>query len=314
MATRKKTPVPGEDLPVIDEGEPDTDAGLVDAAREIFDEDLVTGKEPVFTGEVKRPIIAKLAKIMANLPTIEPKGYNKHFGYPFIKDTQISGALRPRMAQEGLMLIPDVVSEEQIEIPTKNGKSYLTKLKVNFTLIDAESGDSISGHGIGYGDDAGDKGANKALTAAEKYWLMKTFQIGGEDLEDDEQADKRAMMRQAGRDEEPEGTPAVSASNVQGIAKGGRSEKITNAQMKAIGSLYAQLREQHGWTADHMIQFIDDQMGDPLEVGEDADAADVINNYLKQLSGEDAGALITKLADAKDGKFDGATDGAGYGD
>ncbi len=282
-----------------DEDARDKTRDLIGEARSVFGEDMVTGQEPVFTGEVKRPVIAKLAKIAANLPTIAPQGRNSHFGYGFIKDIQISGALRPRMSAEGLFLTADVVEESQVEIPTKSGRSYLTKLKVLFTITDAESGDEISGHGFGYGDDAGDKGANKAFTAAEKYWLMKIFQIGGEDLEDDDRADKRASERESGQTLQ-QTAPVVSSSNQgEGVEKGGRQGKISKAQQSAIGSLYTQLRENKGWTAEKVIDLVG-QVLDPIELAEDANAPEVLNNYIKQLSGDDAGTLITALADAKD--------------
>ncbi|HET9614398.1 MAG TPA: ERF family protein, partial [Candidatus Limnocylindrales bacterium] len=144
-----------------------------EAARRIFDSDLT-----------KRPVIAKLARIMADLPELKPEGRNEHFKYSFIKDTQISGAVRPRMAREHLMVIPEVLEESWVETKTRNGgTSWVTKLKVQFTIIDADSGDYVIGVGFGYGDDSGDKGANKAFTAAMKYFLIKLFQIGGEDLE-----------------------------------------------------------------------------------------------------------------------------------
>lgn len=266
----------------------DVAAGSVDDTGETSTADPTTAK---------RPVIAKLAQIMASLPTLLPEGRNAHFGYNFIKDTQVSGVIRPRMARLGLMLIPDVLSEEWVETKTsRGGTSYVTKLHVQFTIIDAESGDMIIGSAYGYGDDAGDKGANKALTAAEKYFLLKLFQIGGEDLEDDARADQRAADRESG----PAPVVVTNGNTAGNVARGGVQDRISATQQRAIGAMYAELREKRGWTAETFITFIDETLGDALDVPDGKAASDILNAYIKSMSGEDAGKMITAMADAKD--------------
>lgn len=241
-----------------------------------------------------RPVIVKLARIMAELPELKPEGENKHFNYRFIKDTQISGALRSRLARERIMIISDVVEESSIEIPTKSGKSNLTKLKVLFTAIDGDSGDSVSGHGFGYGDDAGDKGANKAFTAAMKYWLIKLFQIGGEDAEADAQADIRAAERQAGG-AESRGVQITPAS-ITGVARGGQQDKVTAAQARQLMVLYQDLE----LTPESFAMRIDQYLGDALTLDPEGDVSAQLNRYVKGLSSDDAGKLISSLVDEKD--------------
>jgi hypothetical protein len=269
--------VPGVDIP--------SDAENLRAAAAAFEDDAS-----------KRAVIVKLARIMASLPELKPEGKNDHFKYTFIKDTQISGALRPRMAAERLMLIPEVLEEEMLEVPTKNGRSFLTKLKVRFTIIDGDSGDSVSGVGIGYGDDSGDKGANKALTAATKYWLIKLFQIGGEDLESDGRADERAAAREAGSAADK--GVEVKGGQISGVARGGRSDKITKAQMTQLFALYKDLElEPAGF-----ILRIDQILGDNLAIDEEGDVTQQLNQYVKNLSADDAGKLISGMIDEKDSR------------
>lgn len=265
---------------------------LQQAAERIYADDLV-----------KRPVIVKLARIMGKLGTIEPQGRNAHFGYNFIKDTQVSGAIRPRMAEERLMVIPNVLEETWVETKTAKGAtSWVTKLKVEFTVIDGDSGDSVTGTGYGYGDDSGDKGANKALTAAMKYWLIKLFQIGGEDAESDDRADKRAAARQ-------EGGPAVTIekNEITGIARGGRSDRMTNTQKKQIFALYKDL----DLTAESFTDRIDTILGDKLALPEDGDATAALNKYLDSLGADDAGKLIVALIDEKDAREVGPSDAPG---
>jgi hypothetical protein len=260
---------------------------VAEAIHQVFDEEAV-----------QRPVIAALARIMAQLPVLQPEGRNAHFGYGFIKDTQVSGALRPRMAKEGLMVIPNVLEESWVETKTgKGGISYVTKLKVEFTVIHAASGDSIWGVGFGYGDDSGDKGANKAMTAAMKYWLLKLFQIGGEDLEDDQRADLRAANREAGSTSDV--GVKIEDANIEGIQRGGRSDKMTMTQKKQIFALYKDLE----LTAEGFADRIDTVLGDKLVLPEGADEVEtnkVMNAYINGLNAEDAGQLISGLVDEKD--------------
>lgn len=266
-------------------------------ATQVFGDDLA-----------KRPVIAKLARIMLNLPELKPLGKNEHFKYSFIKDTQISGAIRPRMAKENLMVIPEVLDEEWVETKTaRGGISWVTKLKVRFTVIDADSGDSISGTGFGYGDDSGDKGANKAFTAAMKYWLIKLFQIGGEDdLENDTRTDERSAERQSGQAAAGPTNVTITGQNIEGVARGGQQDRISSAQLRAIGKLYT----ENQLTSEKFIEIIAFTLDDTVDVPEEAVPADVLNAYMKVLSGDKAGKLINALMEMKDDPSDG---GGGYG-
>jgi hypothetical protein len=254
----------------------------------------------------KRPVIVKLARIMAGLPDLAPEGKNPHFGYDFIKDTQVSGTLRGRLAKERLMIIPEVLSEEMREMPTRRGMSYLTKLKIRFTVIDGDSGDSVSGTGVGYGDDAGDKGANKAFTSALKYWLLKLFQIGGEDSENDQRADERASGRVAGPTE-----VKVEGAKIEGVARGGKSDKITEAQRTQMMTLYRELE----LTPRTFAGLIDIHLGEGLEIDESHDVNEQLRRYVANMTADDAGKLISGMADEKDtrGQQEAAAEGGGYG-
>lgn len=282
MPTRSKTAEkPPEDVEAADGHLLDT----ITEANRIFGED-----------QVVRPVIVKLARIMEGLPELKPEGRNSHFGYGFIKDTQVSGTLRGRLAKERLMIIPDVVDESWVETPTQRGKSYVTKMKIHFTVIDGDSGDEVSGHGFGYGDDAGDKGANKAFTAALKYWLMKLFQIGGEDSEDDKSADERAAQRQAGTSQEQKDVK-VEGATITGVQRGGRSDMATATQLRQVAALVKEL----DWTPEAFVGFAGQALDTTVQIPEEGDPGPAIKLWLQSLSADNAGKLITALVDAKDG-------------
>lgn len=295
MATRPKAPPKAPDIDI------DTPEERAEPVALATQEDQEAAAAFLVDDAAVQPVIVKLARIMGSLPQLQAEGRNQHFGYSFIKDTQISGALRPRFAKERLMVIPDVLKEEWFETRTsKGGISYVTKLSVQFTIIDGDSGTQISGVGIGYGDDSGDKGANKALTAAMKYWLMKLFQIGGEDNEADASADKRAAERQEGPSQ-----VKIEGKKIEGVERGGQSVRITQAQMKQLFSLYKDL----ALTPDAFALRIDQYLGDQLAIDDAADVTAQLNAYIKTLTADDAGKLITAMIDEKDAKRDAAADG-----
>ena len=284
MPTRAKpTPIENTVSPKREEEPTPTEL-----AQQVFGDDIV-----------KRPVIVKLARIMADLPKLEPEGRNQHFGYNFIKDTQVSGALRSRLAAVHLMIIPDVVEESWVEVKTaRGGTSYVTKMKIYFTVIDGDTGDSVGGHGYGYGDDSGDKGANKAFTAALKYWLLKLFQIGGEDAESDSQADLRAADRQAGS--AAEGGVTVQGAKIEGVARGGHSDTITRAQATQLLSLYRDLE----LTPDGLVLRVESILGIVWVLGEDGDPTVQLNQLVRGLTSDQAGQLISGMVDEKDARGD----------
>jgi len=98
--------------------------------------------------------------------------------YNFVSSSQTLGAVRKKMDDAGLLLIPRVVSHEVIESRTKSGAaSFFTTLAMEYTWLDVESGETLACSWCGQGVDSGEKGIGKALTYAEKYFFLKFFNI-----------------------------------------------------------------------------------------------------------------------------------------
>lgn len=256
---------------------------ILDQAKAILDVDVVFNE---------MSLAAKLAWVMQHMPELKPEGRNSFHKYDFIKDVQVSGAVRSLFSRCGIAVIVRQIRDHQIleRKTSKDGTSYLTQLIVGYRLINAhDPADFLDGEGIGYGDDAGDKGANKAMTSAMKYWLMKTLQIGGEDLEDDASTDARAAERsEAPRRDKP---VKVEDSAIEGIQRGGRSDAITEAQIREVGGLM----RTNGMNAVDGIEFLARIHG--LEPGEidPAVAGAKLREMLTSMTAEAAGELIQRL-------------------
>src|SRR5699024_2174737 len=124
----------------------------------------------------EKKLISKLAKVMEQVKYIEKRGYNKFHKYKYATESDVSEKVRDVLSTEGVVMMPDVIEHSTREHTNRNGGTeYIATVKVKFTFIDGETGEELSIHSVGEGQDAGDKAVYKALTGATKYALMKAF-------------------------------------------------------------------------------------------------------------------------------------------
>lgn len=126
--------------------------------------------------------------------------------YKYVGSSQVLAAVRDKLDELGLLLIPSVtdtnVIPETVEYLDKDGKpkkttTYFTELTMNMTWVNAESPEeTISAPWYAQGVDiAGEKGVGKALTYAEKYFMMRQFNIPS-DKDDPDAFQQRNDQRQ----------------------------------------------------------------------------------------------------------------------
>lgn len=142
---------------------------------------------PDAPGPVPPALAKKLAAILADLERLPKRGYNAHHQYAYVTESDVADAIRPLLAQHGVACLSTVESLTQQE--------STTTVWVRFTLVDAETGAAWSARYPGQGQDRGDKGIPKALTAATKYFLLKTFVLSAGDDPEAEDADAAPPAR-----------------------------------------------------------------------------------------------------------------------
>ncbi|WP_196589981.1 ERF family protein, partial [Pectinatus frisingensis] len=101
------------------------------------------------------------------------------------------------MVKQGICstAVPEIISINEITT-AKGNIERLATVKVNITLIDRDSDESITITGLGSGQDAGDKAVMKAQTAAIKYAYMLSFAIAtGDDPEADSKTDENTTVQ-----------------------------------------------------------------------------------------------------------------------
>lgn len=114
--------------------------------------------------------------------------------YQYVSGDKILGIVRPAMDKLGLILIPEVIDSnfQREDYTTKNGQKseMFCSIKMRFTWVDADTGETLHCDWASSGMNAWDKGLGSALTYGERYFLLKFFHIATD--KDDVDAPKSA--------------------------------------------------------------------------------------------------------------------------
>lgn len=137
------------------------------------------------SGNAPLRLVAKLAEVMAAVRSVPKRGRNEFHKYDYAMEADIVAAIRQELAARKVMLLPSCIGSQRIPIGDKG--QALTEIEMTFTFYDGESDEALTCTWRGAGADKEDKGLYKAMTGAEKYFLLKTFLIPtGDDPELDE--------------------------------------------------------------------------------------------------------------------------------
>lgn len=106
--------------------------------------------------------------------------------YQYVSGDKVLGIVRPTMDNLGLLLVPEVVeatfTRQDYNLYDKNGNAkpkseIFCALKLKFTWVDSETGESLVCLWASSGQNNWDKGLGSALTYGERYFLLKFFHI-----------------------------------------------------------------------------------------------------------------------------------------
>lgn len=151
-------------------------------------------------------IFSKLIEVRKSVPYL--KKDNAGYQFRFVSSSQTLGALRESMDVNRLLLIPRILRHEIRDHTTQKGNhEYFTILDMEFTWVNAENPDeTITCPWQGCGLDDGEKGTGKAVTYAEKYFLLKFFNIATDKDDPDsfqKESSKTDMRKTTTRGQEP---------------------------------------------------------------------------------------------------------------
>lgn len=126
----------------------------------------------------RESLVARIAAAMAEAGAVTKSEVNRDQGYKFASAEAILAAVRGPLFSRGVILIPTVVSRQDVEITSRSGtKGSLVRLEVAFRFTDGSEDLVSCWHGEG--QDYGDKAIGKAYTNAVKTyvrtaWLLPT--------------------------------------------------------------------------------------------------------------------------------------------
>ena len=185
-----------------------------------------------------RKLVKKLAEVMGEVKYIQKRGHNKFHNYKYATESDVAEKVREALAERSVIMIPNVVSQSHREHINAKGKTeYIATVTMEFRLIDGETGEEITFHSAGEGQDAGDKAVYKAITGAQKYALMKAFMIP---TGDDPEADAGTDERNAGGGDTASNRAPITPEQVGEIKT--KAMKFAEARDKAPDDVYKALR------------------------------------------------------------------------
>lgn len=180
MATQEK------DIAVVDGERVDLETG------EILEGGVPEGPVP--------GVYAKIAEVMGQVDRIPKTGRNEFHNYSYVEEAEIVERIRPLMAKAGLVCIPSQGERTAVEVETKSGSTFITCIRHTFRIVDTEDASEVRIYVWGEGQDTMDKGSYKAFTGAQKYCLLKLFQIStGDDPERDGSQGRQARRGGGGK-------------------------------------------------------------------------------------------------------------------
>lgn len=130
----------------------------------------------------------KLVACMQEIEHVDKRGDNRAQGYKYVKAEDVINAARAVMAKNGIAFAATEIGvEDREDYETKSGATMsVVRVRMLFKFLDCDSEEQIEVCGTGEGQDTGDKGINKAKTAALKYVLTQNLLMStGDDPEDE---------------------------------------------------------------------------------------------------------------------------------
>lgn len=157
-----------------------------------------------------------LRKELKERGVLKKGGKNDFDHYTYFSEAQYKELFTELFSKYGLELNFNEISYEMFEGTEKQSNGRLTK--VEFELIDIESGFSESTVITGEGIDKGDKAGYKAYTGALKYYLADKFMVAtGDDAEKDSPSEKMNDVK----------TRKASPKQVEVLAKVYQGDNLT---------------------------------------------------------------------------------------
>jgi len=146
-------------------------------------------------------IAAKLVAAMGEIDAVTKEGKNEMQKYRYVRAADVANEVRKVLVKNRIAFTYNTGKHEhwtvdRIDRQTGQvtGQMNYSLLEVLFSFIDADTGDRLDLHGIGCGQDTGEKAVYKAMTGALKYALRMNFIIPDESDPENDKAEVLAEV------------------------------------------------------------------------------------------------------------------------
>lgn len=212
--------------------------------------------------EPVKKIHAAICRIMVKMDPVAKSGVNTKQGYAYRKIEDVYAALQKIMGEEGVHATSEIISQSNEERRTASGGVLIYRvLHERYYFWSAEDGSCVSSDVIGEGMDSGDKASNKAMSASDKYSLIRAFKIPTDHLKDSETEDHELKPSADANPNQGQGFQPVArpAQQAQQQFSGSKdpNKQISEKQTKFM---YVKAK-QAGWTDQDMNLFTSAKFG-----------------------------------------------------
>lgn len=179
-------------------------------------------------------LVQKLARVLAAMSRI-PKNGRHPQGWSFSTESDIADMVRPQLAEQGVIMVPQLRRHQQDIIGRTRAGADIVRhtVDVDYMITDGESVITVPWRG--QADDSSDKGLAKALTACQKYMLIRLLQLSSGD--DPDLHDAQADMAPS------EGQRQQQRQGSQQRARGGQQQPTGQATEQSPEQIVASIRD-----------------------------------------------------------------------
>ena len=157
-------------------------------------------------------IAKKFVEVMKDCSHVAKNGTNDFHRYKYATAADVLEKVNASLTKHGLasVVTPNLLSMQQVTT-AKGNTEQLATVEVVVTLIDSESGETLTLKGLGSGQDAGDKSVAKAQTMALKYCYLNSLAIAtSDDPEADQRTDEVMQQKPAQIKSKPANNPTCN--------------------------------------------------------------------------------------------------------
>ena len=127
--------------------------------------------------EMRAALAKKILTVQSDLGTLYKDGVNEKQKYAFVSYELMNARLRDVLPRIGLVIVPAITRVQERDVQGRNGLVTRTLIEGTLTLVDCDTGFSISMPIAGADNDTAGKSLGKAFTEMVKRAEMKLFHV-----------------------------------------------------------------------------------------------------------------------------------------